>query len=393
MLTSSIASAQFAPPPQSGCIRVATYNASLNRNADGELAKQLKEHDAQIQAVATVIRQVRPDVLLINEIDYAANEDNAATFESRYLANSQPDLLNQPAWPMPHHYSNSVNTGIPSGLDLNNDGDTTDPDDAFGFGRFPGQYGMAVFSRYEIDRDAVTTFQKFLWSRLPNALRPFDPKTDRHFYDDPTWAAMRLSSKSLWKVPVKTPQGTLCVIASHPTPPAFDGPEDRNGCRNHDEIKMIELLIQSSPALIDDAGQPAAIDPNHAFVIMGDLNCDPMDGDGKQQALHSLLRSPLLAKATPPSSQGGAEASSSQGKANLKHRSKPTEDTADFSDNAVGNLRADYVLPSRHCKVVASGVAWPTKPEAANIAPDLLKKLNEASDHHLVWVDIEIVNP
>jgi len=28
------------------------------------------------------------------------------------------------------------------------------------------------------------------------------------------------------------------ILASHPTPPVFDGVEDRNGRRNHDEIRL-----------------------------------------------------------------------------------------------------------------------------------------------------------
>ena len=67
-----------------------------------------------------------------------------------------------PAEPIdyPYYYNAPSNTGIPSGFDLNNDGTVGGPDDAFGFGVFPGQYGFIVLSKYKIDMDEVRTFQK-----------------------------------------------------------------------------------------------------------------------------------------------------------------------------------------------------------------------------------------
>src|SRR5205085_389229 len=81
----------------------------------------------------------------------------------------------------PYSFVAPSNTGIASGYDLNNDGRTvTTPgaagygDDAFGFGAFPGQFGMAVFSKHPIVADQVRTFQTFLWKDMPGALLPDD---------------------------------------------------------------------------------------------------------------------------------------------------------------------------------------------------------------------------
>lgn len=57
----------------------------------------------------------------------------------------------------PYSYVAPVNTGVPSGLDLDNSGSVGGPNDAFGFGFFPGQYGMVVYSKYPIDQAAVRT--------------------------------------------------------------------------------------------------------------------------------------------------------------------------------------------------------------------------------------------
>ena len=38
-------------------------------------------------------------------------------------------------------------------MDLDNDGRSDGPADGFGYGKYPGQYGMALYSRYPIDRE------------------------------------------------------------------------------------------------------------------------------------------------------------------------------------------------------------------------------------------------
>ena len=51
-------------------------------------------------------------------------------------------------------------------------------------------------------------------------------------------------------------------------------------------------------------------------------------------------------------------------------------------------MRVDYLLPSSDLKIVEGGVFWPTSqedPAGANLA-------EEASDHHLVWLDLRIQN-
>ena len=54
------------------------------------------------------------------------------------------------------------NTGVDSGLDLNRDGLATGKgEDAFGYGLYPGQYGMLLLSRYPIAVEKVRTFQNF----------------------------------------------------------------------------------------------------------------------------------------------------------------------------------------------------------------------------------------
>src|SRR5918995_43688 len=136
----------------------------------------------------------------------------------------------------PYRFVAPSNTGIPSGFDLNNDGSIGGPDDALRFGVFPRQFGMAVYSMHPIVLDDVRTFQTFLWADMPAALLPDDPATAApgDWFSAAELGAVRLSSKSHWDLPVDIEGRPVHFLVSHPTPPVFDGPEDRNGRRNHD---------------------------------------------------------------------------------------------------------------------------------------------------------------
>lgn len=378
-------------PKGEGSLRIATYNVSLNRAAEGKLASDLEGGDKQAQAIAAVIRAVRPDILLLNEVDYSIDSNNGENFVRKYVESSKQDALGGNAWKMPYTYSAPVNTGVPSKMDLNQNEKTNDPEDAWGYGRFPGQYGMAVGSRYAFEPNKIRTLQKFRWSKLPNALRPQAPDAEP-YYDDATWSQLRLSSKSFWDVPIQTPFGVLHVLASHPTPPAFDGPEDRNGCRNHDEIKLIEYYIEGQDFLVGDNGERAGLEPADAFVVLGDLNSDPFDGGSRGNAISDLLSHSRIAKHEAPRSVGAASASKSQGGANERHRGPAENDTGDFNDRSVGNLRIDYVLPSHQFRVIASGVFWPELDALPAQLREPVQDCLDASDHHLVWVDVMPAN-
>jgi hypothetical protein len=289
----------------------------------------------------------------------------------------------------PYRYVAPSNTGIPSGIDYNNNGVIGGPDDAFGFGFFPGQFGMAVYSMYPIDLDRVRTFQMFLWKDMPGALLPDDPNTQEpaDWYSPEELEVFRLSSKSHWDLPIVIGGRTVHFLVSHPTPPVFDGPEDRNGTRNHDEIRFWAdyILPARSSYIYDDAGVYGGLTPGAPFVVAGDQNSDPFDGDSIPGAIQQLLDHPQVNTRVTPSSEGAVQQSFLQGGANLTHISDPAFDTADFADTAPGNLRADYVLPHKSLRIAGAGVFWP-------LEDDPLFRLVgvfpfPSSDHRLVWVD------
>jgi len=230
---------------------------------------------------------------------------------------------------------------------------------------------MAVYSMFPIDFDNIRTFQNFLWKDMPGALLPDDPDLPgpADWYSEDELDVFRLSSKSHWDVPINVGGSTVHFLVSHPTPPVFDGPEDRNGTRNHDEIRFWADYIHPgrSGYIYDDNGNSGGLAAQAMFVIAGDQNSDPLDGDSIPGSIQQLLNSPKVNTEVTPSSVGGSEQSALQGNANTLHLSDPAFDTADFFDGfppepfggAPGNLRADYVLPRTNMTIPDAGVFWP----------------------------------
>ena len=360
-------------------VRFATYNGSLYSEKDGGLVARLEAGDAKAASIAAVIQHQRPDVLLINEFDYDPAHRSAHLFQRRYLEVAQ---RGQAPITYPYRYLAPVNTGVPSSMDLDRNGKIAGGNDAFGFGLHPGQYGMLVLSRYPIDLDSVRTFQLFPWKDLPGAKSPVDPSSGEAWYPADVWNRLRLSSKSHWDVPVRTPAGLVHFLVHHPTPPVFDGPEDRNGIRNRDEIRLWSEYISDRPApwLCDDAGACGGLTGDALFVIAGDHNADPVDGDSTGNPMAALLGHPRVLRFDPPASKGAEAAAQLAGGGNITQKGNAAHDTGKFGPR-VGNLRIDYVIPSQGFVVRGSGVFWPTPSEPG---ADWI----EATDHHMVWMDL-----
>lgn len=370
---------------QATTLKVATFNVSMealnySEHKHGEpvnvstktLANALASDHQQIKNIAEIIQRVNPDIILLNEFDYLDDNSQALkSFITDYLNVSQQG---QKAIDFPYYYQAPVNTGVNSGLDIDGDGIKGKlPGDGFGYGHFPGHFGMALLSKYPIDFDQIRSFQHFKWHDMPNALMPMDPTTNKPWYSKETWQALRLSSKSHWDVPVNVNGKTLHVLASHPTPPVFDGPEDRNGKRNHDEIRFWQdyLSAQASAYIYDDKGNKGGIKSGQSFVILGDLNASSVDGDAIETGISTLLANEKIQDALPQST--GAKLHAPEN-INAKHHT------------AFWRMRADYVLPSKvGLTIQDSGVFWPLPSDDSF---RLIKDRKASSDHRLVWLQL-----
>ena len=348
----------LALPAQADPLRVATFNAELSRDGPGLLLRDLQRGtDPQIAAVAAVIAAVAPDILALQNLDWDHDGMALAALAAQLKA-AGPDY--------PYRFAAQPNSGLASDLDLDGDGRLGGPGDAQGYGEFTGQGGMAVLSRHPILAGEVRDLGGLLWRDLPGALLPEHPD-GTPFTSVAAQAIQRLSSAGHWIVPIDVPGiGVVELLTFHAGPPVFDGPEDRNGRRNHDEIALWQ-------AVLDGGFGPA---PERRFVIAGDANLDPFDSDGRREAIRALLTDPRLQDPAPVSA-GGAQAED-QG-----HAGPNARDTADWGDRP-GRMRVDYVLPSRDWRVVGSGVHWPAPGEAGH------DEAVTASRHRLVWADLAL---
>lgn len=357
-------------------LRFASFNVSMFRNTEGVLLNELGNPiSPQVQRIAAIIQKVRPDVIALMEFDYDKDSKALSIFKDNFLDVSQNGFDT-----IDYKYACSIssNTGVLSSVDIDGNGSVSLPGDAYGFGNFPGQYAFAILSKYPFDEENFRTFKNFLWKDMPNALLPTNTNGSS-YYSDAALDVFRVSSKNHADIPIILPSGEkVHVLLSHPTPPVFDGAEDRNGKRNHDEIRLFSDYISNESYLKDDKGNTGGLPAGENFVIMGDLNADPADGDSANNAILQLLNHPLVNQDIAngdkiPSSEGGAEHNQSSGDVG-----DPAHDTSFFG------LRIDYVLPSATFDVLDSGVFWPAKADPLHV----LVEDRSASDHLCVWADM-----
>ncbi len=336
---------------------MATWAAPLSRQGPGLLLQDIVSGvDPQITAVTAVVTSSAPDILILTDLDYDA--DLAAL-------SALADAFRKVGQDFPYHYAAAPNAGMATGLDMDGNGKTGEGRDAQGYGRFAGQGGVAVLSRWPIG--TVTDLSMMLWKDLPGATLPV--RDNSPFPSDKVQAVQRLSSTVHWILPVEAPEGPLNLLVWSATPPVFDGPEDLNGLRNRDELRVWLAVLDET----------VGIDPGAAFILAGNANLDPKDGEGFRDAMAGFLADPRLQDPFPASAGGRLAADAGQ-------NGDPALDTADWPDGRPGNLRVSYVLPSVLWEVSGAGVFWPAPddPAAAILGEDGLL----AGPHHLVWVDL-----
>ncbi|QFS84612.1 hypothetical protein FIU97_17780 [Roseivivax sp. THAF40] len=298
-------------------LRIATWHVPLTRKGPGLLLRDLmRAEDADLAAAIAEIDALDADILLLTDIDY---DQGLAALSA---------LNDRLAVPYPELFARLPNTGMRTGRDMDGNGALAEPRDAQGYGWYAGEGGMAVLSRWPLR--LIADASDMLWEAVPESRMP---------EDDPGRGVQRLSSAGHWLLEAGQGDGGITLMAFHATPPIFDGPEDRNGLRNHDEIAFWGYLLD---------GRLAIPPPTGPFVIFGDANLDPARGEGRRAAIRSLLDHPRLTDPHP----GAASA---------------------LWPETLGALRLSYVLPSRDLELTEAGTRTP----GAATGP-----------HGAVWIDI-----
>ena len=143
--------------------------------------------------------------------------------------------------------------------------------------------------------------------------------------------------------------------------------------------------------IYDDEGVYGGLKPGSMFVIAGDQNSDPLDGDSIPGSIQQLTEHPLVNTKVTPESEGAVEASALQGGANLTHSERPRVRHGRLQRHqrpATFGRTTSYRRVN--LRIQDAGVFWPRQ-------DDPLFQLTgtfpfPSSDHRLVWVDVRIVS-
>ncbi|WP_299921733.1 endonuclease/exonuclease/phosphatase family protein [uncultured Pelagimonas sp.] len=273
--------------------------------------------DEPVAGIETIV-QAQPDILHLTNIDFDAG---LVTLKALQMQLADRGLS------LDHSFARKPNTGMSTGLDIDGDGRRGGPRDAQGFGYFSGQGGQALLSRFPLELTADKS--DVTWSDLSHSL--IAP-------DDPAGKVQRVSSSAHWAVTVKVNERAVTLLTLAATPPVFDGPEDRNGRRNHDEVLLWTYSLAQEPGLY-----------KAPVVLIGNFNLDPIRGEGIHAAAKQVLSHPRL--------------------------QDPLPDLPTVEWERVGEMRVSYVLPDKVLDVVDAKV-MPLEPTAG--------------PHRLVWVDVTL---
>ena len=426
-------------------VRVGAYNLSFDRATFDELVMQMQisapeqeqlmqrwfdktltdkeikltEKIIQIRNVAAIIQSERPAVLMMSEFNNdgsAENQDALTGFRVNYLSvpqnalgtTSNKKLMLQPIQ-FDYAQNFATNTGLLSEFDLDKNGEITLPGDAWGFGFYHGQYAFALLSQYPIDTDNIRTFQHFKWQDMPGETNPTiihcndenNPipagmQCGDNWYSAKAWAEKPLSSKNHIDAPILIPtengEKVIHLLLSHPTPPVFDTVTENNKRLNRAEIAFWNDYLANADYIYDDAGKKGGLNLDDSFIIMGDLNADPNNGDGFLDAIQGLIKNKRVnTLATEgiytPSSLGAAECIAL---GDCADNTYPERITSTFG------LRVDHVIPSNDLNIIDSGVFWPASFEQGHLLMND-KRVGQygsgkdiSSDHRLVWIEAKL---
>lgn len=303
----------MALPGLADTIRIATFHAELTRKGPGILLRDLgRSDDPQTGDVRRILAAANPDIVLLTKVDTDAEARSLAALQSAF--------------------------GYPYGLSFMPNSNRFIGSRRAAWAPFSGAGGMVLLSRVPIS--SARHFNEVLWKDLPFADLPVNAD-GTPYYSKAELRALPLVSQGLWQVET----GGLTLVAFQNTTPVFDGPEDRNGRRARDQLRLVQSILD---------------DLQGSFVALGNSNLDPNAGDGDRDAMRAMLERADLTDPEPRSADGGLNTA--------------------FWVKA-GPMRVSYVLPSRDLRVTAAGVFWPEQGPLRDAA-------EQASRHRLVWVDI-----
>jgi hypothetical protein len=268
-----------------------------------------------------------------------------------------------------------VNTGVPSGLDLDRNGETSAAigrdrgNDAWGYGLHPGPVrhaGAVALPDRRSQRRAhlpVAALERDA-RRAPDPIESRPPAQPFHT-DHAVWTQLRLSSKSHWDVPIAHPGGTLHFLVSHPTPPVFDGPENRNGAaqrRRDPAVARIHLARQTRGGCATTLGRCGG---SPRRCALRDRRRPQQRSGGWRRpprcAIVELLEHPRVLRMATPRSAGGEDKSARLRRQGHAARGAPAHVTGDFGPRATAPCGWTTCCHPPAFAPAGSGVFWPRR--------------------------------
>jgi hypothetical protein len=360
-------------------IRVGHFNIK-----EFSTAKLLDGSDQQASAAAEVIARHAADIVCINEIQY--------------------DMVNTPSQGMPGapfaqpggfdggaenatrladrvrgfdaavDYTDRLITRGNSGFYWNGDDLGQSWYILRGWGEFAGRFNTAVLSRYPILRDQVRVITDVPWESLPeNTIAQME--RDLGFGVPPGFP---IFEKSLNIVPVDLGEhGILYLVLLHTVSPAFD---PINPYRNYDELRALRMFLDAELPGVEPLPEGAR------FMVIGDLNADPDDGDGLPGAIQQVLEHPSVVAWFPE----GHGTKGDNGQYNTYLSGCGNDDGVVVNPTQKFQMQLDYILPSQNIGEPSAGaIFW----------PDFMAEQDDfalrcyASDHSYMFADVTIAAP
>jgi hypothetical protein len=240
-----------------------------------------------------------------------------------------------------------------------------------GWGEFEGRFNTAVISRFPILRDQARIVTDVAWEDLPdNKIALMKQQTN---IDVP--AGFPLFEKGLHVVPVQIGAQVLHLVLLHTVSPAFD---PINPYRNYDELRGLKLFLDGQLPGVEP------LPPEAKFIVIGDLNADPDDGDGLSGAIQQVLEHPSLVAWMPE----GAGTKGNNGKYNTYLSGCGNDDGMIPPDPTLKfQMQLDYMLPSSTVGQPLGGEIFFPDFETDKDAYDLACN---ASDHRLLSMELEL---
>lgn len=363
-----------ALPPK---VRIAQFNLR-----EMSTAKLLDGADEQAGAAAQVIAKFAPEIISINELQFdiegipslgspgAPSSTQPGTFDggaqnAKRLAERVAAL--NPAAAFSFTVLTVGNSGFKwAGPTLGNPSFVLR-----GWGDWPGRFNSAILTKFPIAYDKIRVINEFAWDALP------DNSIDKMKTEIGTSvpAGFPLFEKGILVVPVEIAPGQLLhMVMHHPVAPAF---EAINPYRHFDELHGLKLFLDGTLPGVEPLPVGAR------FVVIGDLNADPEDGDSLDGGIEPILGHPALNVFFP----AGSGTKGTNGKYNTYLSGCGKDDGTTVDDPTTKfQMQLDYILPSKTFGAAQVGEIF--FPDFQSQKADFLLAC-QASDHRFLYVDVE----